>query len=291
MTNILLSLSGRLDPSLVKMLRVVDQAATTLSIRFFVVGAMARAIVLEHCYGIRPGRTTRDLDIGVEVANWEEFQQLSTKLVATGEFAETSKPHELRTDFCQLHIVPFGGISSDQRTIRWPPEHEVVMTIVGFEEAYESAMLIRLSDKPLLEVKMPTIPGMALMKLISWNDRFPERPKDAEDLFFLMDHYAEAGNDERLYREEAELLQAESFDPVIAGIRLLGSDMATIANDSTRKTVVNILEDETKNHSKYRLVRDMTKGARLYDAFNETLEKLKKLEQGFRERVHRKVGE
>ena len=291
MTNISLNLSGKLDPSLVKILRVVDQTATTLSIRFFVVGAMARAIVLEHCYGIRPGRTTRDLDIGVEVTSWEEFQQLSTKLVATGEFVETSKPHELRTDFCHLHIVPFGGISSDQRTIRWPPEHQVVMTIVGVEEAYESAMAIRLSDKPLLEVKMPTIPGMGLMKLISWNDRYPERPKDAEDLLFLMDHYSEAGNDERLYREETELLQAESFDPVIAGIRLLGCDMATIANDSTRKAVVSILEDETKKHSKYRLVRDMTKGARLYDAFNETLEKVKKLEQGFKERFHRKVGE
>ena len=75
MMNILLNLSGKLDPSLVKMLRVVDQAAATLSIRFFVVGAMARSIVLEYCYGLRPGRATRDLDIGVEVAGWEEFQQ------------------------------------------------------------------------------------------------------------------------------------------------------------------------------------------------------------------------
>jgi predicted nucleotidyltransferase len=290
MMNILLDLSGKLDPSLVKMLHVVDQAATSLSIRFFVVGAMARAIVLEHCYGIRPGRTTRDLDIGVEVAGWEEFQQLTTKLVATGEFVETSKPHELRTDFCQLHIVPFGGISTDQRTISWPPEHEVVMSIVGFEEAYESAMAIRLSDKPPLEVKMPTIRGMALMKLISWNDRYPERPKDAEDLLFLMDHYSEAGNDDRLYREETELLQAEGFDPVIAGIRLLGCDMATIANDSTRKAVVSILEDETKKHSKYRLVRDMTKGVRLYDAFNETLEKVKKLKQGFKKQFPKKIS-
>ncbi len=291
MTNILLDLSGKLDPSLVKMLRVVDQAATTLNIRFFVIGAMARAIVLEYCYGIQPGRTTRDLDIGVEVAGWDEFQQLFTKLVATGEFVETSNPHELRTDFCQLHIVPFGAISSDRRTITWPPEHEVVMTIVGFEEAYESAIALRLSDKPVLEVKMPTIPGMVLMKIISWNDRYPERPKDAEDLLFLMDHYSEAENDERLYREETELLQAEGFDPVIAGIRLLGRDMATIANDSTQKTVASILEDETEEQGKYRLVRDMMKGARLYDAFNETLEKVKKLEQGFKERFHRKVGE
>lgn len=63
--------------------------------------------------------------------------------------------------------------------------------------------------------------------------------------------------------------------------------MATIANDSTQKTVASILEDETEEQSKYRLVRDMTKGARRYDAFNETLEKVKKLKQGFKERLHR----
>ena len=85
----------------------------------------------------------------------------------------------------------------------------------------------------MLDVKVPTIPGMALMKVISWNDRYPERSKDAEDLLFFMEHYAEAGNEDRMFDNEVELLQMEGFDLVLAGIRLLGRDMAAIADEAT----------------------------------------------------------
>lgn len=70
MTGISYNLSGKLDSSLVEVLQVVNQVATTLGIRFFMVGAMARDIVLEYCHAIRPARGTRDLDIGVEVTGW-----------------------------------------------------------------------------------------------------------------------------------------------------------------------------------------------------------------------------
>ena len=83
MTSISYNLSGRVDPSLVEVLQGVNQVATALGIRFFVVGAMARIIVLETCHAIRPGRGTRDLDIAVEVGGWNEFYRLSEGLVAT----------------------------------------------------------------------------------------------------------------------------------------------------------------------------------------------------------------
>jgi len=283
MTSISFNLSGKLDPSLVDVLRMLNQVATALDIRFFIVGAMARDIVLEYCYGIRSARGTRDLDVAVEVADWNEFQRLSIELVATGKFAATREPHAFRVGSYRMDIVPFGGISGDQRTISWPPEHGVVMTIMGFQDAYESAMTLRLSNKPVLDVKVPTIPGMALMKVISWHDRYPERSKDAEDLLFLMDHYSDARNEERIYEEEAELLQAEGFDLVMAGVRLLGRDMAAIASDSTGEAVSFILEAEIREQSRYRLVEDMIKEARLYDSFNETFEKVKRLKQGFKE--------
>jgi len=38
----------------------------------------------------------------------------------------------------------------------------------------------------------------------------------------------------------------------------------------------------------YRLGTDMIKGARIFDEFNETLEKLKKLAKGFNEGFHKK---
>jgi len=187
-----------------------------------------------------------------------------------------------------VDIVPFGGITGGQGKISWPPEFEVIMSTMGFEEAYESAMILRLSEQPVLEVKVPTIPGMSLMKVISWHDRYPERPKDAEDLLFLMDHYAEAGNEERLYGEENELLQSEGFDDVMAGIRLLGRDMAAIASILTGEAIASILEKEIGEQNQYRLLRDIMKETRIFDKSGEALKKLKKLAQGFDEGFHNK---
>jgi predicted nucleotidyltransferase len=259
-----------------------------LRIRFFVVGAMARDILLESCYGIRPARGTRDLDIGVEVAGWEEFQRLSDGLVATGRFTATREPQTFRAGVFRVDILPFGGISKGGGKISWPPEHEVIMSTMGFEEAYESAITLRLSDHPLLDVKVPAIPGLALMKVISWHDRYPERPKDAEDLLFLMGHYAEAGKEERLYENENEILQAEGFDLVMAGIRLRGRDMAATANDWTGEAVAAILNHEIEEQGQSRLVTDMIKGARIFDEFNKTFEKFGKLAEGFNEGFHKK---
>lgn len=288
MTSISYNLSGKVDSSLVEVLQGVNQVATALGIRFFVVGAMARIIVLEYCHAIRPARGTRDLDIAVEVDGWNGFHWLSEGLVATGNFTATREPQAFRAGLYRVDIVPFGGITGGQGKISWPPEHEVFMSTMGFEEAYECAMTLRLRDQPALDIKVPTIPGLALMKVISWHDRYPERPKDAEDLLFLMNHYAEAGNEERLYVEEDELLQAEGFDLVIAGIRLLGRDMALIANDPTGEVVASILKNEIKEEHRYRLVQDMIKGARIFDEFSETLEKLKKLAEGFNEGFRKK---
>lgn len=283
MRSISFNLSGKLDPFLVELLRVVSKEASSLGILFFIVGATARDIVLEHCHAIRPVRGTRDLDIGVEVAGWDEFRRLSTALVATGKFKATQEPHIFRSGGFRVDILPFGGVSADQRTISWPPDHEVYMNIMGFQEACEYAMTIRLSDDPVLDVKVPTIPGMALMKVISWHDGYPNRSRDAADLLFLMEHYAEAGNEDRLYGEEGDLLQAEGFDMTMTGIRLLGRDMAALAAEATREEVRSILNEETVEEERYRLVRDMIKEHRLFEKFDDILSKLLKLKQGLAE--------
>ena len=284
MTNISFNLSEKIDYFVVEVLQVIHREASALGILFFVVGATARDIVLTHCHTIKTNRATRDLDIGVEVAGWDEFQQLSRALVATGRFEETKAPYRLNFGRFPVDIVPFGDVSPDHRTISWPPEHQVIMNIMGFKEAYECGMNIRLSNVPLLDVKVPTIPGMALMKVISWNDRYPERSKDADDLLFLMEHYTEAGNEDRLFEDEVELLQMEEFDLVIAGIRLLGRDMATIANAATGTVVLGILELETGDQQRYRLVQDMTRGGCSHDRSDMILAKIEKLKQGFLEK-------
>ena len=82
------------------------------------------------------------------------------------------------------------------------------------------------------------------MKLISWKEKYPERPKDADDFLLIMHEYEHAGNFDRLYASEQDLLTEEDFDNQIASIRLLGRDMAMIVNKDTAKVVRSILEDD-----------------------------------------------
>ena len=283
MTNISFNLSEKIDHVILEILEVIHQEASALGILFFVVGATARDIVLNQCHTIKTNRATRDLDIGVEVDSWEEFQQLSKALITTGKFEETREQYRLKFGRFPVDIVPFGNVSPEGITISWAPDQQVIMNIMGFKEAYQYGMNVRLSNAPLLDVKVPTIPGMALMKVISWNDRYPERSKDAEDLLFFMEHYADAGNEDRMFDNEVELLQMEGFDLVLAGIRLLGRDMAAIADEATGIAILEILEAETGDQQRYRLVQDMTGSARTHDRADEILTKIMRLKQGFLE--------
>lgn len=74
MTNISYNLSGRIDPVLVDVLQVIHQEASSRGMLFFAVGATARDILLNHCHAIWSNRTTRDLDIGVEVVGLNLYQ-------------------------------------------------------------------------------------------------------------------------------------------------------------------------------------------------------------------------
>jgi len=149
---------------------------------------------------------------------------LKESLIATGQFSSTSDEQSLRCGTILVDILPFGPITDRDKNISWPPEHEIIMSMVGFEEAYGYSITFRLSSDPELDIKLASLPGLAIMKLISWNEKYPNRKRDADDLLFIMNRYEEAGNTERLYGEDLFLLQEEKFDTKLAGTRLLGRD-------------------------------------------------------------------
>ena len=57
-----------------------------------------------------------------------------------------------------------------------------------------------------------------MLKLIAWTDRGAQNNKDAADLYRLLATYSEAGNFDRLYDQELELLEAVEFDLDLAGV-------------------------------------------------------------------------
>lgn len=271
-------LSGKIESSLISALLEISKIARRLDLDFFLVGATARDIIMEHLYKIKAPRMTKDIDIAVCVANWEEYETLTAALLATGKFIEGAQKQRYEFGGMLVDIIPFGGISGRDNRISWPPEHETMMSTVGFMDIYKNSIIFRLSTEPVLDIKLPTIPGLAIMKLLAWNEAYPNRQKDAEDLIFMMRGYQHAGIEDRLYDQEASLLEEEGFDNERAGIRLLGRDMARISNPDTAKAVMEIFALETGADSRYKLVSQMAGNEGNVDDVMLILEKLK---QGF----------
>ena len=79
------------------------------------------------------------------------------------------------------------------------------------------------------------------MKIVAWSDRGRENPKDAQDLIFIMDNYADAGNLDRVYEVEG-LLEAGDNDPDAAGVYLLGLDIRQVTSANTLNVLRQIIE-------------------------------------------------
>ena len=282
MKNILFDLSGKIEKPVIEVLQILKEVAGSLGIPFFVVGASARDFILKHHYGIEPRRKTGDIDLGVKVAGWEQFGRLTESLTGAGRFSATAEKQRFLCGTVLIDILPFGPITDKDKKISWPPEHEIIMSMVGFEEAYEYSVTARLTSDPVLDIRLSHLPGLAIMKLVSWKERYPNRKRDAEDVLFIMQKYDEAGNLDRLYGEELTLLEGEGFDTRMAGIRLLGRDMGKMSDPETFRMIKGILDAETEEMGQYKLVSDMIRETGMSDVrFDEILAQLTKLREGF----------
>lgn len=252
----LINLSGKIDNQRVDAISTISQVSISLRIPFILIGATARDMLLA-AHNIPIYRATLDIDVAVKVPNWEKFSKLKKGLVKTGIFTLAKEEQRLKYEgFIGIDLIPFGAISGKNQHIKWPSQ-ETVMHVLGFEETYQHAQSVRLRSKPTLDVKLVTLPGLAVMKMFSWKDKYPGRKKDATDLFLIIRHYTDAGNLERIPEEMPDLLESDDFDYVRAGARLLGRDIAKVLNPATKKEVLAILERETGEQDRYRLIEDM----------------------------------
>src|SRR5689334_20261876 len=130
MTSTSLDLSQK--PDLLPLARVVHALqgiALGEGLEFFLMGAAARDVMLQHAHNVDVQRMTKDADFAVMVRDWDAFEALRRKLLASGEFEPRPGPPTHRLLFkggLLLDIVPFGGVERPDRTIAWPPDHETI---------------------------------------------------------------------------------------------------------------------------------------------------------------------
>jgi predicted nucleotidyltransferase len=135
MNSTLLDLSKKVDSSIVDGVAAVSTAAQRLRISFLIVGAAARDFLLECACGIVSGRATLDVDFGVRVNSWEEYEKLAKELEdSEGVVRDTKIWHRFQApNSLLIDLVPFGPISGTTHQITWPPDDDRGISVEGFE--------------------------------------------------------------------------------------------------------------------------------------------------------------
>jgi predicted nucleotidyltransferase len=269
------------NPVILEILASVRTITRQLDYSYLLIGASARDMLMSHVFGIESRRATHDVDFAIALADWDSFHLLKNALLESGDFApaESSahllyyRPGEHGKAF-PLDLIPFGGLEQKAHQIAWPPDMSVVMNVTGYAEALASALEIDVGNG--LTIPVVSIPALAVLKLLAWNDRGLQDNKDAQDLFFLLQHYHEAGNHDRLYDDAYTLLENCEFNLVAAGATLLGHDAGISLSKDSRATLLTVLTDPSKRD---RLLIHMTRSTA---ADAETAAKLlNEFERGF----------
>lgn len=228
------------------------------------VGALARDLLLFHAHNIPVRRATADIDVAFAVADWEEFSRLRGALLASTHFTAHNSMIQrfLHREHRQLDIVPFGGLELPDGSIAWPPRGDEVMTVVGFRDAFASAVDALLPKGQ--RVLVVSLSMLVILKLVAWSDRHATAPgKDAADLLLILKNYLDAGNQSRMYEEAAHLLDQNDFDYERAGAWLAGYDAAAAVRENsggrtrTSDMIVTILTAESDPDGPLRLVGEV----------------------------------
>jgi len=243
-------------------LLVSDVREAAPGVDFLLVGAVARDVLLSYAHGIPLARATEDMDLALAITDWDAFEALRRSLLDSSIFQITSLYYRLRhRSGILVDLIPFGGVERPDGSIAWPPEYAHVLDVLGFAEARESAVEVRLPGHHIMHVV--ALPMLAVLKILAWADRHWRAPlKDAADLFAILTWYLDAGQDERLYSEAAHLLEDPSFDYRVAGAWLAGHDARVLVDRHSQRPgliiekLTTVLRQETDIEGPLRLAAE-----------------------------------
>jgi predicted nucleotidyltransferase len=170
------------------------------------------------------------------------------------------KAHQIIVD-----ILPFGGIEK-AGYVHFNDQFNTVISTLGLNEVYQSLLDGGLTSSDL---KMASLPGLCLLKVISWNDNPETRKKDLNDLYYLLKYAFDIEEDE-IFKSHLDLFDDDDFDTVLAGCRVLGRQSVPILGKSEKlkEKMIEILEGNTKDIEKSRM------GDIMASISNETVERV-----------------
>lgn len=200
------------------------------------VGARCRDIHQLKYRESSPSRTTKDVDLALAVGGWEPLTNLRQHFPAT-----SAAWQKLQVEGLEVDVVPFGALEKPPGEIASADGH--VLNVAGFQEVFDAREFHRLSNG--LRIAIPSVAGLAAIKLHAWLDRHPRREfKDANDIALILAWYEDA--DSYLWEcfdEVADQGCIGETDRMAAAI--LGRQVRFLLGQAAAKELSERFEEET----------------------------------------------
>lgn len=259
-------LEATVDKDMYELLRTVSVCVKELDVDWLLIGATARVLLLEQVYGWPGARGTQDADFAVQVGSWDHYRALCERLLQTSYIESTKNPakrFKVR-DNLMFDLVPYGGVEEDGRRVFWPPDRDNLMTVRGFSGAAKDALVVRINND--LDVPVVSPPGLCALKLFAWEERgVQEVGRDAEDIAFLFGNIERWITPEQLYDDHEAVIEAADYDIQLAGITVLGSQVARLLESDELEFLVRLLSRHCEVGVDSSLIRDLHRYLKLWE--------------------------
>ena len=203
----MLDISKKIDKLNLEILKTVKEIADRLNVKFYLIGATVRDMILNYVYGINIYRKTNDIDFAIRLKNWEQYKLLTNEIEAKGFNKDTRIMHRYRYNGMIIDFIPFGEISRGSETITWPDNDRKEMSIIGFEDVYKNTEELLIQTEPEIIIQTASVEGLVLLKIFAWNERALDlRIKEAKDIYIILSTYLDAGNAERIIKDHIDII-------------------------------------------------------------------------------------
>jgi predicted nucleotidyltransferase len=175
-----------------------------------------------------------------------QFNQLRAALIATGNFtAHATETIKLfYHDAIEVDLLPFGDIEDPNRHVKLT-DPAFVLNMPGFLEIYPFVNNIQVAAD--MTIKVCTMEGIILLKLISNNDR-PQRTKDISDIEHIIKVYFDLYSGD-IYEEHFDTMDLYDTDQSdylqLVCSRVIGRKMGILLGESAdlKEKIRQILEN------------------------------------------------
>jgi len=237
---------------------LIDQAFRNQGIDYYLVGANAIALQILKEGSIRPPRGTKDIDFAIMVPTIASFDQVMNYLVSLGFVRAKDAANTLiyKAGAAVVDILPFGKIE-EEFTERFD-QRVIDLHVLGYSTILSDAEQIMIENQL---VNVPPLPGMILLKLISYGDRPEERQNDLYDILYVIEHYYRIDEDEILSNHFDVIEKLSEFDQLLIAAEVLGrkSGKYLKINKKLKDRIFNFMESSIQEPEKSGMALDWTR--------------------------------